>query len=90
MIYECTYSTIAKVQNSEEQSSFIIAGDFNAYHKEFLQSSSPTDRHGEQLLEFCVFSGLNQVVQGSTHDSGSLLDLVLNVTAIGLNAPLVL
>ncbi|KAK3894304.1 hypothetical protein Pcinc_001927 [Petrolisthes cinctipes] len=59
------------------KSSFIFVGDVNAHHQEWLNSVSPTNRHGHAALDFTNLSGCEQLITGPTHISGNCLDLVL-------------
>ena len=49
----------------------------NARHSEWLESVSPTDRHGRDALDFCNLAGCEQLVRYPTHIAGNRLDLVV-------------
>ena len=51
-------------------------GDFNAHHKEWLKSVSPTNCHGLRAQDFSSESGCSQLIQRPTHRSGNTLDLI--------------
>ena len=76
-IYDCLLQAYISIQEEDRKSSFIFVGDFNAHHREWLNSVSPTDRHGVSALDFSDTIGCEQLVIGSTHVSGNLLDLLL-------------
>lgn len=71
---------------------FVFVGDFNAYHREWLTSVSPTDAHGRAALDFANVSCCTQLVSGPTHQAGNCLDLVLSdapdVVRVEVKAPL--
>ena len=56
--------------------SFFV-GDANAHHSEWLESVSPTDRHGRDAHDFSNLSGCEQLVRGPTHIAGNRLNLVM-------------
>ena len=76
-IYECLLNSMASIQEVDNKASFIFVGDFNAHHREWLGSVSPTDAHGYDALNFSNLSGCEQLVTQSTHLSGNCLDLLL-------------
>ena len=57
--------------------SFVFVGDANAHHSEWLESVSPTDRHGRDALDFCNFSSCEQLVGYLTHIAGIRLHLLM-------------
>ena len=59
----------------DPKASFVICGDCNAKHKEWLDSSV-TNQHGRSALEFCTSSDCIQLIEEPTHISGNRLDLV--------------
>ena len=75
-IFDCLLITMAKIQEDDRKASFVFIGDFNAHHKEWLNSVSPTNCHGVRALDFATESGCEQIVHESTHISGNCLDLV--------------
>ena len=57
----------------------VFVSDANAHHSEWLESVSPTHRHGRDGLDFCNLSGCEQLVCSPTHIAGNRLDLVMTV-----------
>ena len=55
----------------------LLAGDYNAHHKEWLQSKLPTNQPGKDTLSLCTTHGLTQLVNGPTHKDGNRLDLIM-------------
>ena len=88
-IYECFLSSMAAIQEADAKASFIFVGDFNAHHRDWLGSVSPTNSHGHAALNFCNLSGCEQLVCQPTHTSGNCLDLVFtDVPAIVAARPI--
>ena len=54
-IYDCLLEKINMAQSLDSKASFVVCGDCNAKHSEWLNSNS-TDQHGQSALEFCVSS----------------------------------
>ena len=75
-IFDCLLTTMAKIQGDDRKASFVFIGDFNAHHREWLNSVSPTDCHGVRALDFATESGCEQIINEATHNSGNCLDLV--------------
>ena len=75
-IFDCLLITMATIQESDIKASFVFVGDFNAHHREWLNSVSPTDGHGLRALDFSSESGCEQIIHKSTHRSGNCLDLL--------------
>ena len=75
-IYDCLYDSMSSIQENDRKAAFIFVGDFNAHHREWLNSVSPTDRHGLSALDFATQSGCEQLIQRPTHRSGNTLDLL--------------
>ena len=67
---------MAPVQQVDDKAVFVFVGDANAHHSEWMESVSPTDRHGRELLIFAM-SGCEQLVCCPTHIAGNRLDLVM-------------
>ena len=40
---------MARVQSVDDKAVFVFVGDANAHHSEWLESASPTDRHGREI-----------------------------------------
>ena len=76
-IYDCLLSCMSDIQEQDRKSSFIFVGDLNAHHREWLNSTSATDRHGIAALDFANLSGCDQVINEPTHQHGNCLDLLL-------------
>ena len=76
-IFDCLLSSMASIQGSDRKASFIFVGDFNAHHRDWLNSVSQTDCHGVAALDFATQSGCEQLIAGPTHRSGNCLDLLL-------------
>ncbi len=55
------------IQDDDRKAAFVFVGDFNAHHREWLESVSPTDSHGRAALHFANVSGCSQLVAGPTH-----------------------
>lgn len=53
----------------------ILAGGYNAHHKDWLQTKPPTDPPGRDTLALSMTHGLSQLVNGPTHIRGNRLDL---------------
>lgn len=76
-IFDCLLQSMARIQEVDRRSAFIFVGDFNAHHRDWLSSISPTDGHGRAALDFANLSDCEQLVHEPTHTSGNCLDLVL-------------
>ena len=74
-IYDCVLEGIALAQSCDKKASFVITGDCNAKHEEWL-TSNVTDQHGRAASEFCTAADCVQLIQEPTHISGNRLDLV--------------
>ncbi len=68
---------MAMIQDEERKASFVFVGDYNAHHREWLESVSTTDSHGRTALDFANVSRCSQLVVGPTHLTGNRLSLVL-------------
>ena len=67
--------SMSTIQSLDSKASFVICGDFNAHHKDWLISHT-TDSHGRSAYEFCFSSGCDQLIDEPTHTSGNSLNLV--------------
>ena len=76
-LYKCLLDSMVRVQSVDDKAVFVFVGDANAHHSEWLESVSPTDRHGRDALDFCNLSGCEQLVRCPTHVAGNRLDLVM-------------
>ena len=55
-LYDCLLDSMARVQSVDNKAVLVFVGDANAHHSEWLESVSPTDRHGRHALAFCNLS----------------------------------
>ena len=62
------------IQENDRKASFVFVGDFNAHHREWLNSVSPSNCHGLGAIGFSTESGGEQLICGLTHSSGYTLD----------------
>ena len=76
-IYDCLLNSYINIQEEDRKACFIFIGDFNAHHRDWLNSVSPTNQHGIAALNFSDTTGCEQLVTGATHTSGNRLDLLL-------------
>ena len=76
-IYDCLLESMSTIQSLDSKASFVICGDFNAHHKDWLISRT-TDSHGRSAYEFSFSSGCDQLINEPTHTSGNSLDLVFS------------
>ena len=56
-IFDCLLVSMAAIQENDRKATFVFIGDFNAHHKEWLNSVSNTDCHGLRALDFSSESG---------------------------------
>jgi hypothetical protein len=75
-IYDCLLNLISVVQLSDHKARFVITGDCNAHHSEWLNSRSPTNASGRAALDFHNTSSLDQIIDFPTHVLGNTLDLL--------------
>ena len=68
-IFDCLLNSMAVIQGNDRKAAFLFVGDFNAHHREWLNSVSPTDCHGRRALDFSTESGCDQLIRKSTHRS---------------------
>ena len=76
-VYDCILDSMARVQSVDDKAVFVLVGDANSHHSEWLESVSHTDRHGLDALDFCNQSGCEQLVPCPNHIAGNRLDLVM-------------
>ena len=76
-IYDCLKESMSNIQESDRKACFVFVGDFNAHHRDWLQSRSATDRHGVSAYNFANETGCTQLVAEPTHISGNTLDLFM-------------
>ena len=67
---------LTKLQIDNPGRKFILMGDFNCHHKEWLCSAVPTDYAGIVTQEFCESFGLHQYVNFPTRGPNTL-DLII-------------
>ena len=67
---------MANIQNNDRKSDFLFIGDFNAYHREWLNFASLIDGHGRRGYDFANLSGCHQLVDEPTHTLGNTFDLL--------------
>ena len=79
-IFDCLLTSLAAIQENDNKAAFLFVGDFNAHHREWLSSVSPTDCHGLRALDFTSEAGCEQLIHGPTHRSGNCLDLIFSDT----------
>ena len=79
-IFDRLLVSMAAIQENDKKASFVFIGDFNAHHKERLNSVSNADCHGLRALDFSSESGCDQIIYNSTHRSGNCLDLIFTDT----------
>ena len=91
-IYDCLMNSYMNIQEDDRKACFVFIGDLNAHHRDWLNSVSPTNRHGIAALNFSDITGCEQLVAGATHTSGNLLDLLLTdvrgVVGVQTTAPI--
>ena len=89
-IYQCLLRAVHDVQVADRKAAFVVVGDVNAHHVQWLQSRF-TDCHGIAALDFCTLAGFQQLVESPTHVAGSRLDLVMtdvpDVVDVSVGAP---
>ena len=78
-IFDCLLVSMAVIQENDRKASFVFI-DFNAHHKEWLDSTSNTDCHGLRALDFPSESVCDQIIHNSSHRSGNCLDLIFTDT----------
>ena len=74
-IFFCLLTAIAKVQFVNRKASFLIIGDVNAHHEEWIKCS--TMNLHSRASDFVSSSGCELMVKEPTNIDGGLLDLVL-------------
>ena len=86
------FTSINGCQQAEDvRVSFLIVGDLNGHHQEWLGSRT-TNRHGVAAFDFATVSGCDQLVVGPTHARGGTLDLqmtdVTDLLRVAVVAPI--
>ena len=78
-IFYCLLASMAAVQAEYVRASFLLVGDLNGHHQEWLASMT-TYRHGVAAFDFATVSGCHQLVVGPTHARcGTLYLLITDV-----------
>ena len=80
-IFDCLLASMAAVQAEDVRASFLIVGDLNGHHQEWLGSTT-TNRHGIAAFDIVTVSGCDQLVVGPTHACGGTLDLSCSIPSI--------
>ena len=57
VLFMTVLDSMARVQAVDDKAVFVFVSDANAHHSEWLESVSPTDRHGRDALDFYNLSG---------------------------------
>ena len=75
-ISDCLLVIMAAIQENDRKASFAFIGDFNAHHKEWLNSISHTDFHGLRAFHFSSESGCDEIIHNPALRSGNCLGLI--------------
>ena len=65
--------SMTAIQEGSRKASFVFIGDFNAHHREWLNSICQTDYHDLRALDFSSESGSEQIIHSPMHRSGKCL-----------------
>ena len=76
-VYDCLLESMGRIQSQDRKSAFCFFGNFNGHHSEWL-GFSRTDVHGAATYDFASLSGCTQLVRGSSHRAGVILNLVIS------------
>ena len=76
-IFDCLLTAVAKVQSVNRKAPFLLVGDVNAHHGEWLRYSS-TNWYGRVARDFASSSGCEQMVTEPTHINGGVLHFPSN------------
>ena len=79
-IFDWLLVSMAAIQENDRKASFVFIEDFNAHHKEWLNSISQTDCLDLRALDFSSESGCDQIIHNPTHRSSNCLDLIFTDT----------
>ena len=74
--FYCLLASMAAVQAEDVRASFLLVGDLNGHHQEWLGSTT-TNRHGVAAFDVAAVSGCDQLVVYPTHARGRTLDLLM-------------
>ena len=90
-IFDSLLASMAAVQAEDVRASFLLVGDLNGHHKEWLCSTT-TNRHGVAAFDFSTVSGFDQLVVGPTNARGGTLDLLMtdvpDLVRVAVGAPI--
>ena len=70
-------ASVGRIQFQDRTSVFCVFGYFNRNHSEWL-GSLRTGVHCVATCDFVSLSGCTQLIRGSTHRAGGILDLVMS------------
>ena len=76
-LYDCLLDSMARVQSVDDKAVLVFVSDANAHLSEWLESVSPTERHGCDALDFCNLSGCEQLELCPTNIAGNRIDIVI-------------
>ncbi len=74
--FDCLLIAMSVNQDDDGNAAFVFVGEFNAHHREWLESVSPADSNGRVALDFPNLYGFSQLVADPTYLVGNHLDLV--------------
>ena len=75
-IFYCLLASMAAVQAEDVRASFLIVGDLNGHHQEWMGSTT-TNRHRVESIDFATVSGCDHLVVVSTHARDGTFDLLM-------------
>ena len=75
-IFDSLLTSMAAVQAEDVHASFLLVGELNGHHQEWLGSMT-TNRHGVAAFDFATVSGCDQLVVSPTHARGGTLNLLM-------------
>ena len=75
-IFDCLLASMVAVQTEDIRASFLLVGDLNGHHHEWLGSMT-TNRHAVAAFDFATVSSCDQLVVGPTHARGGTLYLLM-------------
>ena len=74
-LYDCILDFMGRVQSVDGKAVLVFVSDANVHHSEWLESVSPTERHGRDALNFCNLSGCEQLMRYPIHIAGNGFEL---------------
>ena len=75
-IFDCLLASMAAVQTEDIRASFLLEGDLNGHHQEWLGSTT-TNCRGVAAFDFATISGCDQLVVAPTHERDGTFDLLM-------------